>query len=567
MKDIFTAAATNDYQLVASYLTVFGNYVDEKNDTGLTCLHISSACGAFETVQVLLECGANVMIKDRESGWTPLHRAFYFGHPKIALLLIACGASVGINEPPQQSSHSGSSSKTHLLRDNDGMTPIEILTYKLHLSNSSLHDSDWTTARKGLGALYAFGKSDITLGVALPKAVDVVRPKHIDSLMRYSVSSIYAGKYHCLALTSEGALFSWGHGRGGRLGHGDEVSHPEPRQVMHLANERLVMAAISESHSLVVSSEGQVYSWGSNRFGQLGLGDAEHLKNVFTPKRIESLKRERVLGLACGDTHSLCYTRSNEVFSWGCNKHGQLGLRFGDCTNSTSGPCAFIPKKVILPLKSGTAAGSLQSDTLHVCAVAAAYSSSLVLCRSRKLKISKVYQWGDGVKEPRNVPFSQRNAFKRANSNDANGLLSFQSVSGKLRYGNAIVQLAAGRHHFAALSADGVVYTWGLHGDLLGQETSNYLSQQSISQPQPVEALLPECCGSRVVQVCCADDRSCAVTLSGDVFSWGAADSKVRAAHIMMSLLSLIRLIAFRQGCFIIRAVHFPAVPSKDGRN
>jgi alpha-tubulin suppressor-like RCC1 family protein len=78
-------------------------------------------------------------------------------------------------------------------------------------------------------------------------------------------------------------------------------------------------------HSLALTESGEVYAWGSNERGQLGLGDTE---NRLTPTKVPGLRRvkasQRVI-------HSLALTESGEVYTCGWNKHGQLGL--GDTEN------------------------------------------------------------------------------------------------------------------------------------------------------------------------------------------------------------------------------------------
>jgi hypothetical protein len=74
-------------------------------------------------------------------------------------------------------------------------------------------------------------------------------------------------------------------------------------------------------HSLALTESGEVYAWGSNGRGQLGLGDTE---DRHTPTQVPGLGR--VKAIAAGGEHSLALTESGEVYAWGSNGHGQLGL-------------------------------------------------------------------------------------------------------------------------------------------------------------------------------------------------------------------------------------------------
>ena len=92
------------------------------------------------------------------------------------------------------------------------------------------------------------------------------------------------------------------------------------------SQHRVVSIASSENHSLAVTDRGDVFSWGSDRFGQLGHGKQGKEEGI--PKRVEGLlKRLVVVGVAVGDCHSICFSEKGELFAWGSNQHGQLGLK------------------------------------------------------------------------------------------------------------------------------------------------------------------------------------------------------------------------------------------------
>lgn len=77
---------------------------------------------------------------------------------------------------------------------------------------------------------------------------------------------------------------------------------------------------------------GQVFSWGQNQFGQLGLGMQG--PSISTPQIIQSLQGIPFAQLSAGGAHSFAITLSGAVFGWGRNKFGQLGL------NDTNGGCS-----------------------------------------------------------------------------------------------------------------------------------------------------------------------------------------------------------------------------------
>lgn len=88
-----------------------------------------------------------------------------------------------------------------------------------------------------------------------------------------SAAGVVAGSYHSLLLADGGGLWSWGTGQHGQLGHGARLSERRPRRVEALAGRSVVAAAAGLSHSVAVTADGAIFSWGGGKFGQLGHGD------------------------------------------------------------------------------------------------------------------------------------------------------------------------------------------------------------------------------------------------------------------------------------------------------
>ncbi|XP_015106001.2 E3 ISG15--protein ligase HERC5 isoform X2 [Vicugna pacos] len=142
-------------------------------------------------------------------------------------------------------------------------------------------------------------------------------------LQEKSIIQITCGDYHSLALAKGGELFAWGQNLHGQLGVGSECpSTPTPQIVEHLSGVPLVQISAGEAHSLALSMSGNVYSWGRNDFGQLGLG---HTDNKDSPALIEALDNQTIEFLACGGSHSALLTKGGLVFTFGAGKYGQLG--------------------------------------------------------------------------------------------------------------------------------------------------------------------------------------------------------------------------------------------------
>ena len=150
------------------------------------------------------------------------------------------------------------------------------------------------------GALFSFGRVHGALGHS--DTASQQWPKRVVALANESVVGVATGDYHSLVLTAEGALFSFGHGLFAPLGHGDTANQLQPKRVVALAKERVVGVATGFSHSLVLTAEGALFSFGYGAYGQLGHGDTTY---QLQPKRVETLAHERVVGVAADSSHAL----------------------------------------------------------------------------------------------------------------------------------------------------------------------------------------------------------------------------------------------------------------------
>ncbi len=128
---------------------------------------------------------------------------------------------------------------------------------------------------------------------------------------------------HSLVIDSQGEVWAWGDNREGQLGLDEQANlHEGAVSVPTLTQLNDVEAvAYGALHSLVIRLVGEVWAWGYNETGQLGLGDNE---SRITPTLIPTL--HDVTGIACGEYHSLAIDSRGRVWSWGSNNEGQLGL-------------------------------------------------------------------------------------------------------------------------------------------------------------------------------------------------------------------------------------------------
>lgn len=97
------------------------------------------------------------------------------------------------------------------------------------------------------------------------------------------------------------------------------------------ANAKVVKIACGQTSSMVVLNTGEVYGWGYNGNGQLGIGNNV---NQLSPCRVPGLTNVVIIKVVCGYAHTLALTDEGELYAWGANSYGQLGT--GNKSNSSS---------------------------------------------------------------------------------------------------------------------------------------------------------------------------------------------------------------------------------------
>lgn len=162
----------------------------------------------------------------------------------------------------------------------------------------------------------------------------------LPAVIRYrpiKIKNVVMAKLHTAVLTTDPVsnLYICGFGSGGRLGTGDENTCFTYRCIQGggLAKRHISTIALGQDHTIAVCSQGEVYTWGSNRYGQLGYALPEVAKNEIptqlVPRQLYGyIKKESIIGTAASAFHSVLYS-SNALYTFGKNE-GQLGLMDAD---------------------------------------------------------------------------------------------------------------------------------------------------------------------------------------------------------------------------------------------
>jgi alpha-tubulin suppressor-like RCC1 family protein len=184
------------------------------------------------------------------------------------------------------------------------------------------------------GYVYAWGSNDWgQIGITDFEEEQLERPdgkwiRDIPQLVRtlvrlkVRVVKVVAGAYHVLALDDGGQVWAWGSNAEGQLGVGDLSQRNEPVQIVYFSELNVMQIAAGAYHSIFLSDLAAVYAAGLNDDGQLGQGDTVPR---YTPAIVAGLVGKNISGIAAGDYSSYAISDLGEVFSWGSNTYNQLG--------------------------------------------------------------------------------------------------------------------------------------------------------------------------------------------------------------------------------------------------
>lgn len=328
---------------------------------------------------------------------------------------------------------------------------------------------------------------------------DILEPKKLD--LSHRILGISAGYYHSLLLASNGDILSWGRGDRYRLGHGDEVDVSFPKPIAELRGRGVVQdlrnsiqielsrassvddlqpysiisVACGRNHTLVLTGKHEVWGFGSNNRGQLGLG--ENKVEVLEPVLIDI--PEKASSIAAGYNHSIVITTSGSVYVFGAGDRGQLG----------TGNVAKYLNPTRLPADLGNC-------IMAACSID--YSALLIAPRgSQNATAGDVWTFGSGDSGKLGLGGTQESVLQPK----------------RVLINETVVSIATGPNHMLALTSSGSIYSWGagLYGRLGTGKLTNEMSPVLITIPPKVV----------FIQVACGEFHCMALSTAHTVYIWG----------------------------------------------
>jgi len=194
------------------------------------------------------------------------------------------------------------------------------LTNWLQIATSYVNEI--VAAIKTDGTLWTWG-ANFSYGLGLGNTTVYSSPKQVGSLTNWS--QVTAGYQTVIAIKTDGTIWSWGRNLNGELGLGDSGTYARrssPTQIGSLTNWSNVSNGGYYGLVTAVKTDGTLWSWGAGNFGQLGLGNTTAYSS---PKQVGSLT-SWLRTASSGYTFVLATKTNGTLWSWGSNDYGQLGL-------------------------------------------------------------------------------------------------------------------------------------------------------------------------------------------------------------------------------------------------
>lgn len=288
-----------------------------------------------------------------------------------------------------------------------------------------------------------------------------------------------------LPLEAADGVTGWGSNSVGQIGDNTTLSRDTPGaadMTGALGGKKVIQVAAGGEHSLALTSDGRVYSWGANSSGQLGTGNNVNSKAPVAVRTDGALSGKTVIAISAGLAHSLALTSEGRVVAWGQNGDGQLGI--DSIVNSN------VPVQIVQSASLGRRS---------IVAIAAGGYHSVALAND-----GRIYAWGDN------------SMGQLGDSSFTPKRTAFSAYMDGALAGKSITAIAAGDNHTLALSSDQIVFSWGRNNEgQLGDWTNN-----NSNVPVPVST------ENRVLRGVLAIDaganHSVVRTMYSECAAWGA---------------------------------------------
>jgi len=306
------------------------------------------------------------------------------------------------------------------------------------------------------------------------------------------VVEIGVGHMNSMALTSFNRLFIWGSNANGQISNQEILLSQTPIDITDSLplndNERIIKFDLGAGHIGVLTSQGRLFSWGYNKYGQVG--NRENNNSVYTPVDITNYfglrPGETIIDMSYGYMHSSALTSENRIFTWGYNTLGQMG----DWSTVHKNWPIDISSYFILD----------EQEVIEKISMGYYHSSAIS-------SLGKVFTWGYNEYGQLGVNAEYQYNMAPQNITDYFDLDEEETI----------LNIYLGGWHSSAISTQGQLFMWGMSND--GRLAID--SQDNIYLPTPINDAFSLEEEERIVEISLGSWSSIALTNEGRLFAWG----------------------------------------------
>jgi alpha-tubulin suppressor-like RCC1 family protein len=414
-----------------------------------------------------------------------------------------------------------------------------------------------TTALSSEGRVFAWGDNDygqIGNGTFVNELLPIDITDNFVLSPEDKIIDIAIGAYHCAAISSLGEVFMWGDNENGKINDGSDDYFEFPTNITSTfvldMNETIVKMSLGLEHTMALSSEGKVFTWGANDAGALGDGSTTRSSiplDISTQFVLDST--ETITEIVAGNYVSLALTSNGNIFTWGNYENGELGD--GSVGNRLS------------PVRITSRFGFSEDEYI----AQVDYGQDFFVARTNKNRVfgwgyNNDYQLGTPTNDTQFVPFDMTlflgleetedvidisaGAYNTAVLTSLNNLYAW-GYNGDGQIGNGVTMdsalpvninqkfnitivnqfslaedetiydVAMGYFNYVVVTSYGRVFTWGLNDE--GQLGNGTTINSSI--PIDITSSLNLDVGEKVLAAECGEEHVVILTNTGTVYTWG----------------------------------------------
>ncbi|XP_077511895.1 protein RCC2 homolog isoform X1 [Amblyomma americanum] len=307
----------------------------------------------------------------------------------------------------------------------------------------------------------------------------------------HRVKAVFSGcsACHTVLLTEEGQAYTWGRNDKGQLGQSDLKRRDVPTLVETLRDSLVVGAACGRGHTLFLTDHGVVFGCGDNKMGQCGVGSQN--ASVHVPTRV-AFKLRPAVRVSCGGEFSVLVDCRGHAYTFGCPEYGQLGHntdgRYFVTSNKLQFKCELVPRRVQVFIDRSREGHVVSVDDVHIIDVASGLNHTIALDERKRC-----FSWGFG-------------GYGRLGHNEPKDEMVPRLIKAFDGPNRGLCSIHAGGTFSMAVSELGVLYFWGMNNH--GGEATMY--------PKPIQDLT----GWHVRGIGCSN-KSIVVLADESVISWG----------------------------------------------